>query len=175
VGWSKPLVSFFSGLAWVGLALSVWSHLDALVGHQGPLGDHEFWLHAGIFVVWFPAVMVSLRLTRDFKQKDYWKAALRGCPTWMKYMVYGFFGYAILNFAVFIASAPKGSSGPMTPSDVRGFSGHWMFFYSAAAATLYSGAHAHERDEGRRCLNGHMVSPLAKFCEECGQPVIERQ
>jgi hypothetical protein len=91
----------------------------------------------------------------------------------MKYMVYGFFGYGFLNFAIFLLTAPKDGSGPMSPVIVRGFSGHWMVFYSAAAAVLYSATHVDDRDQGRRCGNGHAVGPLAHFCEQCGQPVIE--
>lgn len=174
-GWLKPLLSFFGGLAWIGLALSIWSHLAALLGTQGPLGNYEWFLHIGIFVVWIPTVLVAARMGREFKQKDLWKAVLRGCPAWMKYMAYGFFGYAFINFAVFIVAAPaKGGPGPMSPVVVRGFSGHWMAFYSMAAAVLYSATHVENRDLGRRCLNGHQLGPLAKFCEECGQPVVER-
>jgi hypothetical protein len=113
-------------------------------------------------------------MSADFKKKDTWKAALRGCPPWMRDMVYGFFGYAFLNFAIFIIAATKGGSGPMPPAVVRGFSGHWMVFYSAAAAVLCSATHVNERDQGRRCTKGHSVGPLAQFCEQCGQPVIER-
>jgi hypothetical protein len=172
----RPFVLFFAALAAVGLALSVLSHIAALLGSQGPLADYEWLLHVGIFVVWLPAVLVTTRLTRDFKQRDLWKAALRGCPPWMKYMVYGFFGYAMLNFVVFLANAPpQGGSGPMPPIVVPGFSGHWMAFYSAAMALLYSAAHVKDRDAGRRCPQGHTVGPLAQFCEQCGQPVIQDQ
>lgn len=174
-GWLKPLLSFFGALAWIGLALSIWSHLAALLGTRGPLGNYELLLHLGIFVVWIPTVLVATRMGREFKQKDLWKAVLRGCPPWMKYMAYGFFGYAFINFAVFIVAAPaKASPGPMSPVVVRGFSGHWMAFYSMAAAVLYSATHAEDGDLGRRCVNGHQVGPLSRFCEECGQSVPER-
>jgi hypothetical protein len=170
----KPLIWFFAALASVGLALSILSHFSALLGLQGPLGDYSWVLHVGIFVVWIPAVLVSQRLTAEVARKDFWKAALRGSPPWMKYMVYGFFGYALLNFAIFITHPPsKGGSGPMPPDVVRGFSGHWMAFYAAAMAILYSAAHAKDRDASRRCLNGHAVGPLAQFCERCGQGVAD--
>jgi hypothetical protein len=170
----KPLVWFFAILAAAGLALSILSHFAALLGLQGPLGDYSWVLHIGIFAVWIPAVLVAQRLTAEFARKDFWKAALRGSPPWMRYMVYGFFGYALLNFALFITHAPlKGGSGSMPPSVVRGFSGHWMAFYAAALAILYSALHAKDRDASRRCLNGHLVGPLAQFCERCGVRVEE--
>jgi hypothetical protein len=40
-------------------------------------------LFPGIFVVCLPTILFVNWLTRDFKQRDLWKAALRGCPTWM--------------------------------------------------------------------------------------------
>jgi hypothetical protein len=170
----KPLIGFFTALAVVGLALSVLSHLAALLGQQGPLANYSWVLHLGIFVVWIPAVMVSQKLTAEVPRKDFWQAVLRGSPPWMKYMVYGFFGYAVLNFGIFLAHAPlKGNSGPMSPDVVRGFSGHWMAFYAAALAILYSAAHAKDFGAPRRCLNGHAVGPLARFCERCGQSVAD--
>lgn len=147
-GWLKPILSFFGGLAWVGLVLSILSHLAGLLGSKGPLGDYAWVLHIGIFVVWLPTVLVSSRMGADVKRKDLW--------------------------AIFLIAAPKGGSGPMIPDVVRGFSGHWMAFYSAAAAVLYSATHANDQDQGRRCVNGHSVGPLARFCEQCGQVVIER-
>jgi hypothetical protein len=120
-------------------------------------------LHIGIFIVWLPTVLVARNLTADFRSKDFWKAALRACPPWMKYLVYACSGYAILNFIVFMAAGPpKGGSGPMNAAEIRGFSGHWMAFYSAAMAVLYSAAHAKNRDAARRCPMGtpsaHLLS-----------------
>ena len=111
---------------------------------------------------------------RRFQKKGF----VESCSPRMPIMdaVYGvrFLWVRSTEFAIFIIAAPKGGSGPMPPAVVRGFSGHWMAFYSAAAAVLYSATHAVDRDQGRRCGNGHAVGPLALFCEQCGQPVIER-
>jgi len=172
--WLKPLLSLFAGLAWIGLALCVLSHLSALSGNLGPFAALTHFIVVGLFIVWFPTVLVAARMGAEFKQKDLWKAVLRGCPPWMKYMVWGFFGYAFVNFATFIIAAPtKSSPGPMTPSDLRAISGHLMAFYSVAAAILYSATHAEDRDRARRCANGHAVGPLAQFCEQCGQAVVK--
>jgi hypothetical protein len=98
-------------------------------------------LHMGIFVVSIPAVLVDRKRIGSARRRDYWKLALRGAPEWMRYMVYGFGGYAMLNFAIFAFQAPQGSRGANPPAVVwRGFSGHWMFFYSAALASLYAAA-----------------------------------
>ena len=171
----KPILYPFIALSALGLVLSLVVHILSLVGLPNPLGESAWLLHVGIFVVWFPAVFVSQRLARDFPQKDLWKATLRGAPKWMQWMVYFFLGYAMLNFVVFMFLLGDGQTGGEgTPNSMfRGFSGHWMAFYSAALAILYSALHAEERDKGRRCVNGHPVSPLAKYCEECGQAVVE--
>jgi hypothetical protein len=171
----EVLAYAFLVMSAVGFVASLVSHVCSLLGVDGPLGDRTMLLHMGIFVVWFPAILAARRVGRDAPQKDQWKAALRGCPEWMRYALYGLFGYTFLNFALFLFRAHgRGSSGPggsASPSVVRGFSGHWMLFYFAAFAMLYS--YLHLEDTGpRRCSGGHEVGPLAKFCEQCGAPVV---
>ena len=169
--WVKPLLWVAVGLSAIGLVVSLWVHLGAVMGrHVAP--EASFWiLHMGIFVVWIPAVFVAKARVGNVNRKDFWKVVLQGSPDWMRYMVYGFLGYAVLNFALFIAKAPSGSGGPNPPAAVwRGFSGHWMAFYSAALAILYAAANASQNVQ--RCLNGHLVPATARFCARCGQPAI---
>jgi hypothetical protein len=94
-----------------------------------------FGLHVGIFPLWIPVVFVAQRMSSGAGRKDFWKIALSGCPSWMRFMTYGFFICAFVNFAIFIVlmrmhSPPKGAIAP--PAEVLpGFSGYWMAFYSA--------------------------------------------
>jgi hypothetical protein len=170
----KTILCFFALLSGFGLVLSVISHFAALLGEEGPLGRYTPALHIGIFVVWLPAVLVASRLARNAPQRDIWRVLLRGCPAWMRYVTYGFFVYGIVNFVFFLSAAPKtNGSGPMPPQVVRGFSGHWMMFYSAAMAVLCSAAKLREEGWDRRCPNGHVVQPAAKFCARCGHPVSD--
>jgi len=62
----------------------------------------------------------------------------------------------------------RDTTGDAPPSVVRGFSGHWMIFYGAAFAVLYSRIHAPELYRERKCPQGHTASPTARFCSECG-------
>ncbi len=63
--------------------------------------------------------------------------ALRGCPGWMRYGMYGLFGYAMINFLIFAQAAGKRQgSGPMPPDVVRGFSGHWYVRLTGGAVAL---------------------------------------
>jgi len=164
----------FMALAAFGFVLSVTAHAMALMGLSPPGGDMIWSLHVGIFVVWIPTVLVSMRTVRNAPQKDFWKIALAGCPTWMRKGLYGLFAYAIVNFALFIftqSNSHHASTAETLPSQIRGFSGHWMVFYGAAFATLYSAIHAPHLFRERKCSQGHVVSPSAQFCAECGRPV----
>jgi hypothetical protein len=161
----------FAGLAGLGLVCSLGVHAASLAG-IALFGRHAFVLHAGIFVVWIPAAIVAQK--HGFKRKDLWKAALRGCPPWMRTLTYGFFAYAIVNFAYFVittAGAGPRHSGVPDAATLRGFSGHWMAFYSVAMSILYSSTRMASLDHRRRCTQGHPIGPLAKFCEQCGSPV----
>ncbi|MEW4568258.1 hypothetical protein AB1L88_10350 [Tautonia sp. JC769] len=136
------LIVPFLALASVGLLLSLVAHGCAWLGVPQPLGMATWGLHLGIFVVWLPALLASGQMTRGAKREDAWRVALRGCPAWMRWMTSAFFVYAFFNFLLFFAAmAPAGeqaAEGDMPPAVFRGFSGHWMAFYSAALAMLYS-------------------------------------
>jgi hypothetical protein len=166
-----PFLWVFVAMSAIGLALSLYVHLGAVRG-QRVAPEPFFWaLHIGIFVVWFPAIYVAKQRIGNLQRKDFWKVVLKGSPEWMRYMVYGFFGYALVNFLYFLPQAPTGTGNGTTPAIVwRGFSGHRMAFYSAALAILYTEVNSDETT--RTCLNGHPLWPGASFCERCGQPVI---
>jgi hypothetical protein len=139
--WVKPLLWPFVMFSALGLALSLWVHLGALGGRKVAPEPFFWMLHGGIFVVWLPAVLVGIRRVGKTYRKNYWRTVLRGSPAWLRYMVYAFFGYAVVNFLFFMTQAPNKVEGGGTPiATWRGFSGHWMAFYSAALAILYSAA-----------------------------------
>jgi hypothetical protein len=121
-------------------------------------------LHLGIFVVWIPAVLAQYPLVRGHDRRNLWRALLRGAPSWTRTAVMVLFGYAFVNFGIgllFTAAKPVGG-----PAPLRLFSGHWMLFYGAATAILYSARHASDVDA--RCPAGHSVPAAARFCPTCG-------
>jgi hypothetical protein len=122
-------------------------------------------LFIGLFIVWLPTVLLMNGLTRDFKQRDLWKAALRGCPGWMQKTLWVIWGYVF--FAAFILPFLRSSNPGASPSSFVIFP---AVFYSTSFGVMYSLLQADEIDAGRLCLKGHLISPLAKFCEECGAP-----
>jgi len=156
-------------LAACGLMLSIVAHGMALLGLVIPGGRLVWVLHFGIFVVWIPTGLTMMWSTRYTSYNRVWKQALGGCPVWMRSGVYLLFGYAMFNFILFMATMPGNKpTGDAPPSIVRGFSGHWMVFYGAAFAILYSAVYAPGLRRERKCPQGHTVSPTARYCSDCG-------
>ena len=168
----KPLLLPFVGLAAIGLALSLAVHLCALLGQPIALGHRVWFLHLGIFAVWIPTVIIGSLASRDTSRKDFWKVALRGCPDWFRFLLYGLFAYALVNFAIFVWRAMNVPRGERLSDEVGliGFSGHWMVFYAASLGVLWSFAKV-GRAQASQCPNGHATSAGAKFCPECGCPM----
>jgi hypothetical protein len=160
-----------------GLLLSLTVHVLSIAGFQ-PGGTGLFSaLHVGIFPLWVPVVLLANKMSGGAQRMDLWKAALSGCPLWMKYMTYGFFIYAFVNFAIFFVIAPTGKqTGGAPPSAVwHGFSGHWMAFYSGGLAIVTSAYRRGLANLSRRCRNGHVVGYDDRFCPTCGVPVDGEQ
>ncbi len=163
---SLPLM----GLSLTGLVLSVLAHVSSWMGRV--FGGEAIWsLHPAAIAMGVPAVLAGQALTRDFPYRDFWRAAFRGCPDWMRKGVNAFGIYAAVNFILFVFVAPSGGrvvGEPTPPAVIRGFSGHWMFFYAVFFATFCSAHIVSLRDPARRCSNGHPVRPSAIYCERCG-------
>jgi hypothetical protein len=141
--WLKPLVGFFAFLALIGLLLSIWVHVGALFGRRVAPDYFFALLHVGIFVVFFPAILVAQKRVGSANRKDFWKVVTKGSPDGLRYLLYFFFAYAFVNFAIFMAQAPTGKQTGETPAVVwRGFSGHWMVFYCASFVILSSTLHS---------------------------------
>ena len=162
------IAHIFSILALIGFIASFVAHLGGYAGVERPFGLNPWPLHAGIFVVWIPAVFAVMKLSQDFPQKDLWKATLRGCPKWMRYVLYCVFGYAFLSFFAFFLSVDSPENEANT---VRGFSGHWLIFYYAAFVILRSYINVSKNDTMRRCKNLHIVEPSHIHCPVCGEYV----
>ena len=160
-----------------GFVISLVAHVMAIFGDM-PGGNGLFFaLHIGIFPVF--ALMISLFGMSGSSMKGWsaFKPILSGCPRWMHYLVYGSFGYAFVNFALFFvqgfvspdAVQPHGSNPPAMAW--RGFSGHWMLFYSVALAGLTTAYNKGPDNLKPRCRLGHAVSFDDKFCPTCGSAI----
>ena len=131
--WKKSLFVVCAVLSLAGLILSLWVHIGALLGRR--VAPEYFFgaLHVGIFIVFLPAVFLAQKNVGSANRKDFWKVATEALPDGMRYLLYFFFVYTFVNFALFMAQSPAGKqTGPPTPLVWRGFSGHWMLFYYAS-------------------------------------------
>jgi hypothetical protein len=159
-----------------GLALSLLVHILSFFGIQFGGNALFFGLHVGIFPLWIPVVLIGQKMMGGTSRRNFWKVALSGCPPWMKYMTYGFFIYAFVNFAIFIfiVSAhppPKGLTEPPAEA-LHGFSGHWMAFYSAGLAILTTAYRRGLSNLQRKCPFGHEIGWDDRFCPTCGAAVV---
>lgn len=167
-------LNLFILLSAMGLTLSFILHVTAYLGIDLGLGKNVNLFFIGIFIVWLPTVIIANKNAQGGKQSDFWKIAMIGCPDWMKKMTFGIFYYAIFNFIlsmIFLSKQSPNHTGIPTLLELRLMSGHEMVFYSAALAVLYSAKHTSK--VVTKCPNGHDVSPLANYCDECGSKIIK--
>ena len=114
-----------------GFVLSLVVHILGLFDQVPFFGWFAFVLHFGIFVALLGVVVTHFRL-RQSEGKDFWKRALRASPVWMRWMLFLFLIYAVANFFWFwnkLFNLHGKSSGEIMAIVLRGFSGHWLFFY----------------------------------------------
>jgi hypothetical protein len=167
----------------IGLVVSLVVHVASLF--VSPPGGNGlfFGLHIGIFPLWIAVMFLANKLVgRGFGQRPAWadwKLILDGSPAWMRVMTYGFFAYAIANFAVFFLLTISGHDGARhtanPPAVVwHGFSGHWMAFYSAGLAIATVAFLRGPESLAPKCPNGHAVSSTDRFCPQCGQAIADR-
>jgi hypothetical protein len=152
----------FAVLAAAGLVLSAAVHFSTFAGVDPlDLAPWVWLLHIGIFVVFVPAIFLANRAKAG--KRESLASQFPNAPRWMAWMTGLFFAYAFVNFAVFIFLMREGSphqreDGTYALTDhgrtvreisaeefhrrqgyvARGFSGHWMLFYSASLVALVS-------------------------------------
>jgi hypothetical protein len=166
----------FMVLAGIGFSISLAVHLLALSGHLPPGGEAVFALHIGVFVVWLPAVLVSIRLRQGSRSRFSWSQTLSGCPAWMRYAGMALFGYAFLNFFLAMGQQPPSRihAKELSPEILRAFSGHWMLFYGMAFCILFSAFRKPWLLTTVECPSGHKVAHADSFCPTCGVAIPSR-
>jgi nitrate/nitrite transporter NarK len=166
----RIVVYFFLILAVAGFLGILMIHIAALAGITAPSAVLKVVI-PGLFIVWVPMIFVSNHLSKEFKQNHLWRATLRGCPKWMQTALWAVCGYGFLG--TFLLPLLFGRNVDSYGSSTAGMSGFMMAFYAMAVCVLYSATRAEAFDRNRRCPNGHNVSPVARFCEDCGSPVTD--
>jgi hypothetical protein len=134
--WARPLLWPLAALSLTGLVISMWVHGNGILG-KSVVGDFCFFLlHLGCIALFGLGIFATGRAnTSDLKE------LLKDVPDGLRWLVYGFFAYAMVNFWVYwFQVAPAGDRHALQPSDSRGFSGHWMLFYAVSFAMFYTAA-----------------------------------
>ena len=140
----KHFVRRFTFFSASGFILSLLVHILGLLNKVPFFGWFAVLLHLGIFVALLGALVAFFRL-RQSEGKDFWKRALRASPVWMRWALLLFFIYAFANFFIFwnkLFNLGGKSSDDVMAIVLRGFSGHWLFFYFALFIVFYSAMQA---------------------------------
>ncbi len=154
--WIKPLLWPMLALSVVGMAFSLWVHLGAIIGKEGVPESLLNPLVAGIYVVWFSGMFVAQKRIGNLRRKNFWKLVLQGSPDWLRFAVYGFIGYAVLIFLLFLPQTATGNRGTHTLGDfwqrTAVSSAYWMALFFSALAIFYSAATAKNDDTQQLAL-----------------------
>lgn len=138
---------FIQRFAWFsasGFILSLVIHILGLLNKVRFFGWFAILLHFGIFVALIGALVAFFRLRR-LEGKGFWKRALRACPGWMAWVLLLLLVYSLANFFIFwnkLFNLSGKSSDEIMATVLRGFSGHWMFFYFATFLAFYAAMQA---------------------------------
>lgn len=116
-------------------------------------------LFVGVVPLWLCAVLLINRLAANVPNNELWKAAFRGCPQWLRYLIWGSWGYSFLMFALIATGNTSAHAGFVD-----------VFYASALGIFVTTASTAPEPTE---CANGHPIGPFDRFCRECGV-AIER-
>jgi hypothetical protein len=127
----RRFIRSFAFFSVFGFVLSLVINILGLFNKARFFSWFAFLLGFGIFVALLGAAVTYFRL-RQSEGKDFWKRALRASPVWMSWMLFLFFIYAVANFFWFwnkLFHLTGKSSDEIMAIVLRGFSGHWLFFY----------------------------------------------
>lgn len=170
----KPLLYPLFLASAIGFSLALSAHVLAWIGNPIGLDELKFLMFSGVFVVFFPAVLLQFKLlggqkikfpNNPFQLSQNWKNGyqiftkiFRGCPGWMRKIIYGSFAYAFANFLLNMGN------------ETLLMTGHILPFYAFPAGMYYSALNI-DFDEIPTCINGHEVDLTDNYCSECGAPI----
>ena len=103
-------------------------------------------LYYGMYVITPIAALVGYAQISGYRKEEWRRATFRGCPRWMKKLVYVLGIYTIAGFFVYLILYLCGPHAqnvdPAVQMEMRMASMIWMIMYGTATAVLYSGAKA---------------------------------
>lgn len=159
----STVLYLFAAAAGLGLLFCIVGLLASIAGQTELATAILKFLAPALFVVALPAVLAGAQLAQHSPANNYWKAALHGCPSWLRYMIWATWGVAGLVFLwVFVSGSNNQSpSLPLGPAF-----GVIPVFYATSLGILISAAR--QGLNARQCANGHAMGPEVAFCSKCG-------
>ena len=115
-----------------GFVLSTVIHFCWLFHIYEPPRELTIFIWMGVMVVIYPALIISKKTRGELTEKDFRKAISGVCPRWLLIMNRLVIMYA-LGWLIFCIYKKYFADS----SDFRGFTGHWMLFYSISFKLLY--------------------------------------
>jgi hypothetical protein len=159
--WLTPLIV----LAGLGLLGSVYVLIGSLMGKD--FAPRVLVLHFFVFVVFFPAVLVMIALSKKTgRPKDVWKPVFNVLPPWAKFVFYGAIVLSVL-FSTFRAAGRPRHDGE---HDWLWFAASWFIFYGFSFLIFWAASRMRVRLLDR-CPNGHPSAPGARHCPVCNRPL----
>jgi hypothetical protein len=186
-----PVLSGWCWFAAAVLIVSLVVHVSTFMGVD-PMANWPgvMFIHLAIFPPFIAAICYAARIGGPEQGRQ--DRVFNSAPRWLRILTGLFSGYALVNFAVFMVLVEGG--GPHERDGkyfltshgtvlrelneaeyhqqrayiVRGFSGHWMLFSSAALMGLVGAARLRPRSAGApapplESRNGQVVAPSAKL------------
>jgi len=131
-------------LAVFGLFFNLILHISGFLSNIPPVYSSQSaqvarYLNKVMMIVVVTSMCAANRICENYSPKEFWKAALRGCPKWLKYLP-----LFLLAYAVLFAAIHGGSRVPGSPSMVHEGSVFGMTIYAVSLALLYSALHVQE-------------------------------
>ena len=157
----------FAAIALAGFVISMAVNIAGWMGKVILPSSMFAAMHIGVFLVFFPAVLLAGRRRNGLPWKFKKRENGSGMPGWALKFAGFIFIYAMANFIIFIFTAGS-SKQHGAPSAImwRGFSGHWMVFYLFSFGMLYTVISA--PSDKAKCVNGHEMNSDALVCPVCG-------
>ncbi len=155
----------FASLAGIGLVASAIVHVGALFGMSNPLGVADAILHVNLSIVLLVTIIIGNRLLQKDGPKRIWSVFWRGCPLWMRRLVYVLLAYFVLATLYNMVT----TIGEPNVSTFKSVSGGFFAIYTMVFAILYPASRLDINLYPAQCPYGHPMPFLDMRCETCAQ------
>lgn len=171
--WLQPLARIVGVAASLGALATIYAAAGAWSGRYAKMAGHPMLLllFVGIFVVWFPTVLMLRHMTRGAMSRDTLKVALRHASPSMRRLVYGAWIYCGLVWAVSMIGGIL-TKGRTIANEGVYFTAFMLVFYVTALGVSASALAMTAEQVNPRCARGHPVGVEAQFCQTCGARVV---